>query len=344
MESKPQPPNDEIDLRQVFSAIGSFFAGIGQSIVLGIMQVRRSTRKNRVLLLALAVLGLGGGYTYAKFIRKRFYNATMILSSDYLNRRIVDNSMEKLNRLCLEKEREGLASILSLTPELAKMVRRFEASPFVAEKDIVEIEVLKEQLANADIEKAVVQKVISNLEIENKNAFQITVYVYDPKVVSEIGNGLVGYFRNNDFIKKRIEINRQNLMARKAKLERESRKLDSLKSVIYNNLENLSKQSREPSSNLMMSEKFIANPMDVYKEDYDFYNQLQSAEKDLYLQPDFEVVDGFTSIQEPASAGTAEVMAWGLFVGLGLGYLVILLRNWDKALSRLERARFQEAA
>jgi hypothetical protein len=227
---------------------------------------------------------------------------------------------------------------------MVKVIQRFEAEPFVAEKDIVEMEVLKEQLSNANIEKAVVQKVIASLEIENKNAFQITVYVYDPAAVHEVGEGLVGYFKRNDFIKKRIEINRQNLVARKAKLERESRKLDSLKSVIYNNLENLSKQSREPAGNLMMSEKFIANPMDVYKEDYSFYNQLQEAEKDLYLQPDFEVVDGFTSIQEPASAGTAEVMAWGLLIGLGLGYLVILIRNWDKALSRLESARFQGAA
>lgn len=143
----------------------------------------------------------------------------MIISCDYLNMRIVENSIEKLNLLSKENDREGLSELLNINIETAKNISKFSAKNFISENDRIEIEVLKEQLSNvASDKKDLVNKIIGKIEIGNKQSFQISVLVYNPDVVKSLDSAIVNYFRNNDYVKKRIESNVTSLKARKEKL------------------------------------------------------------------------------------------------------------------------------
>src|SRR5262249_46642865 len=157
---------------------------------------------------------------------------TMLLSCDYLNNQIMDNTIEKLNLLCAEEEREVLADVLHIDRATAKNIQKFEFKPFVSEDDVVEMEVLRTQLNSVvGDKKDIVEKVIDKLTIENKNTYDISVMVYNPDIVKPLEKALVNYFNSNDYVKRRIESHHVNLQSRKEKLIQESKKLDSLKIV-----------------------------------------------------------------------------------------------------------------
>lgn len=257
----------------------------------------------------------------------------MVLACDYLNTQILTNTIKKLNLLSAEDNGEGLIAELNLDNVTAKNIQKFEFKPFVSEDDIVEMEVLKEQLNNlAADKKDLVTKVIQKLEIENKDAYQISVLVYDPSAVKPLEKALVKYFQNNDYIKRRVDINKVNLNNRKNKLITESKKLDSLKKVIQQNLQSLSKSSRG-SNNVILNDEAVNNPLEIFTEDLRINAEILSIEKQLYIQPDFEVVDGFTTFKEPESSGLVKILIISFFVSILMGYLILGAWKFDRMLA-----------
>jgi uncharacterized membrane-anchored protein YhcB (DUF1043 family) len=339
MENQKNTSTDEIDLSQLLSKIGAFFTSIGNGSIRVLASIRNTPLKHWSLFLALTIMGGLVAFSYSSFLKKKFYESTMILSSDYLNKRIVDNSIDKLNLLAEEESPKGLAKVLNISDSLAKNIVRFDAKPFVSETDLIELEILKEQLKNAQVNaknEKVIQQVVDRIEIENRHAFEITVRTFSPAAIKPLQEALVNYFRNNDYIKKRIEITQINLKARRLKLVHESQKLDSLKKVIYSNYRTMAEQSRQGSNNVILSDKSVTNPVDIYNQDMQLNNELQSVDKKLYLQQDFEIVDGFTEFSEPTSASRSKVIAIGLLIGFLFGYVVVAVSKFNQYLSKIE--------
>jgi hypothetical protein len=335
METTDKKPrsSDEIDLTQFFRWIGRGFARIGDSILYGLATLRNLFFENKLFFIGIIVIGLVLGGLYSELLKKKYYKSTMVLSCDYLNTQILQNTIEKLNLLSQEAEREGLAEILKIDVATAKNIQKFEFKPFVSEDDVVEMEVLREQLNNVAAEKKdLVEKVISKLEIENKNAYQVSVLVYNPDVVKPLETALVGYFKNTEYIKRRVEINQINLNSRKNKLVRESKKLDSLKRVLFDNYQTLGKTSRG-SNNVILSDEQLANPLEVFRQDLELNQELLTIEKQIYLNPDFEVVDGFTTFKEPESASLTKILVIAFLVSWAAGYLIIGAWRFDKVLA-----------
>jgi hypothetical protein len=166
-EVKPGQPNDEIDITQLFRWIGRGFKNFGMGIIAAIAGLRNLFFTNRIFFLIVIFSGLVIGGSYFQFLSKKFFKSSMIISCDYLNNRIMQNSIGKLNLLCLEKDRDGLAAELKIDRDVAKNIRKFSVKPFISEKDLVEIEVLKEQLNNFAVEKKdLVDKVITKVDVE----------------------------------------------------------------------------------------------------------------------------------------------------------------------------------
>jgi hypothetical protein len=337
-EPQKQTSSDEIDLGVLFSKIGDFFRNMGLGVLRFIAILKKIPLENKFLFIALVGISVGVGLSYSLFIKKKFYSTTMILNSSYLNKRIVDNTIEKLNLLAEEEDSKGLAIELGIPDTLAENIHDFDAKPFVDEAEIIELEILREQLKNVQADKRnekVIEQVLEKIRIENRHAFEITVRVYNPTVVKLLESALVNYLRNNDYLKKRVEITKTNLLARKQKLIRESQKLDSLKSVIYSNYRNMAEQSRSGSNNVILSDKAVTNPIEIYSQDISFYNEIQAIDRSLYLQDDFEVVDGFTQFSKPASAGPVRIAAYSILIAFGLGYLIVALARFNSYLDTL---------
>ena len=340
MENQPKPvQSDEIDLGVLFSKIGDFFRNLGMSFLRALAVLRLIPSQNKILFISLTTLAILSGYFYSSgLIVKKYYETSMILSSEYLNKRILDNSVEKLNLLADEKNKAGLAKVLQIPESTANGILKFKAKPFIAEKEVVEIEVLKEQLKNASEgkknEKAIAA-IINQIEIENRHSYEITVFVDSPSTIVKLEAAVLAFFKREDYIKHRIEITRNNLLAKKEKLKNESEKLDSLKNVIFQNYQSMALQSRQGSNNVILSDKAVTDPIEIYKQDKEVYNELQNVEKALYLQPDFEIVSGFTEFSEPASPGTVKSIFIAVLAALALGYIMVGLINFNKYLASL---------
>jgi hypothetical protein len=333
-----QRPSDVIDLSQLFEKAANFFNNIGLGFMKFLALLRNTPLQNKTLFISLTLAGGIFGYYYSSFLKKKFFESSMIFSSDYLNKRIIDNSISKLNLLADEETPRGLAVALNIPDSLARDIVKFEAKPFVAERELVEIEVLKEQLRNAQINSKnqnVIDQVIKRIEIENQHAFEFTVRTFSPTAVKPIQDALVNYFKNNDYIKKRIQINKTNLGLKRSKLLHDSQKLDSLKKIIYSNYKNMAEQGRQGSNNVILSDKPVTNPIDIYKQDQLVYEDLMDVEKKIFLQPDFEVVDGFTEFNSPASARRSKVIITAMLIAFALGYAFVGLRWFNKYLSRI---------
>jgi hypothetical protein len=331
--------SDEIDLSQLFRWIGKGFSNFGQGILNGLASLRALFFKNKVFFGIVIVSGLGLGVLFSEFLQKKHYASSMIISCDYLNSRILTNSMDKLNLLCHEKEKEGLANELKVDINTAKNILSFQSKAFVSEKDLVEIEVLKEQLNNVALDKKdLVSKVIAKIEIENKNAFLIEVKVLDPGIIKNLEQALVNYIKDNSFIQNRIAANERALLERRSKLQRESRKLDSLKSVLFENFSSMAKENNRPgSNNVILSDKYLTNPLDVFKQDLEVHAQIQEIDYKLSVKPDFEVVDGLTSFKEPDNASLPKILAISFLVSWILGYLILGMFKFDRYLSALSK-------
>ena len=338
METPQNTPanSDEIDLSKVFSGIGKFFSRIADSLLYFIASLRNIFFENKLFFGGIILFGLILGLLYSELLKKKFYKSTMVLSCDYLNTQTLTNTFDKLNLLCNELEREGLADVLQIDITTAKSVQKFEFQPFVSEDDIVEIEVLRTQLNNVVAEKKdLVEKVISKLEIENKNAYAISVEVYDPAVVKPLEKALVKYFSTNDYIRKRVEITRAGLTKRKDKLVAESKKLDSLKKVLYENYQTLGKTSRG-SNNVILGEEQLDDPLKIYMQDLDMNKEILGIERQLFVNPDFEVVDGFTTFKEPESASLFKILLISFLISWLMGYLIIGAWKFDAMLAKID--------
>ncbi len=335
-EQKQRPADsDEIDLAQFFRWIGRGFSNLGRSIIAGMAGLRNEFHQNRVFFTGIIVLGLILGAIYSEVLKKDYYKSSMVLSCDYLNTQILKNTIDKFNLLAAEKGTRGIQEVFpGLDSASAANIRRFEFKPFVSEDDVVEMEVLREQLNNVTGEKKeLVDKVIDRLEIDNKNAYEIAVYVYDPNIVKPLEKALVDYFRGNNYIKRRLEINHLKLEGREVKLQKELRKLDSLKIVLFRNYESLALKGRGSNNVTVGAEEMLTNPLEVFTKDLELHEELQEVQEDLYLTPDFEVVDGFTSFQEPESASLLNILVIAFFVSILIGYLVLGAYSFDKMLA-----------
>jgi hypothetical protein len=335
MENQNQKQNysDEVDIAQFFRWVGRGFSRVGSSTIYGIASLRRVFYSNRVFFVGIIVLGLILGALYSKLLKKDYFKSSMVLSCDYLNTQILQNTIEKFNLLAQEKDKEGIAQELNLELSTARSIQKFEFRSFVSEDDVVEMEVLREQLNNVTGEKKeLVEKVIDRLQIDNKNAYEISVFVYDPNTVKPLETALIDYFSNNSYIKRRIDSNTKTLLARKSKLQKELRKLDSLKLVLFQNYQTMAQKSRG-SNNVVVGEEGLANPLEVFSKDLELYKELQDVQTKLDLKPDFEIVDGFTPFKEPESASLLDVLAISLFLSIIIGYLILGAYRFDRMLA-----------
>ncbi len=334
---KPTAPQEEIDLNAILTKIGNSIGSVWTGFLRLLAILRRVPLENKLSFSLIIVASIIFGVVFKTYLRESYYESTMILSSDYINKRLAENTIDKLTLLASEKNKKGLARELNLPDTLADNIVEFAVKPFVSEGELVELEVLKEQLRNAQTNannQAVINQVIRRIEIENRHAFEITVRTLNPTVIPNLQSAIVHYFSNNPYVRKRVEVNKANLQQRRTKLIADLRKLDSLKQMIYENYRAMASR-RDGSNNVILSDKPVTSPLEVYDQGLTLYNQLQEVERQLYLQPDFEIIEGFTEFSEPASPSLLRILLYSFGIGVVIAYLDIGLRRLNSYLSTI---------
>jgi hypothetical protein len=341
MENKDNTPklSEEVDVTQFFKWIGKGIGRIGDAIIISILYVRSSVTKNKMLFLWFIVAGLILGTFYHSVLKKPYYKATMVVAIDFLDYKILEDIAQRLELMCKESSREVLAQEISISQDTAKLIEDFTIEAFVSEQDVIELELLKKDLKEITVErKGLLESVVANLEGQHSNRiYQISVFVYDYRIIKPLEQPIVRYFKENEFIKRRLQINQLGRVARKYKLEAESKKLDSLKTVLFENFQSLSKTTSRGSNNVILGDEKLTNPLDVFREDLAINSEILGIERSMFLQPGFEVMQGFTTITKPASFPLIVILGIAVAGSIVLCFITIWLLRIDRFFVSLEK-------
>jgi len=338
VDQKNQNPNnsDEIDLRELFSAIGNFFKSIFFNIILFIVAIKNAIVKNVRLIF---ILGLVGGILgiIAHFVTPDVYKSSILLRSTYLNGRLMESTIDKLQLLTEDEDRTQLAKALKIDTTTANKIAGFSYEPFVSEEEIIELEVFKEQLKTEIEDEALINRFVERLSMDNKSTYRIYVEVLDRSIINDLEEPLIDYFRNNPFVSKRLEIQKQNLESEAENLEGELSELDSLKEILFKNFKMVGERDRDGSNNVILADEQSTNPISVFNESRKAYEKKLNIQRELYLTPQFELIDGFTVYSQPASPGLIKLGFYGGLSGLALAAIIIMLTLFLQYLDKIEQ-------
>ena len=330
--------SDEIDLRELLRILSKFIQDILNSFINVITRIRATTLKYKTHFVFITTMFLVVSVVYYSLLSNDVFGSSMLIRSPYFNTQLLNNTIEKLDALAKEKDKSTLAKSLNIDLEVAESILGFECETFVTEDEKVEVEILKEKLNNLKLEEDIINSITAKIELRNPNTFKITVLTEENAYMSTLDSALFNYFSLNPFIKKRIEINRETLMKKRSKLEKEQVKIDSLKSTIFNVYASLSKNTMsQGSDNVILAGQEITDPLRVFNQDIDFNDQILNIDRSLYLQNEIEIIEGFTPFNKPVSIGLVRLIAYTILLALGFTYLLIILIELNKFLKAREK-------
>ncbi len=331
--------DDEIDLKEVFASVGRLLKGMVTSVVLAVVAFRRYTIRYKWLLVVLVAGSVGLAFGYNR-ISKPTYVSSLLISCDYFDPVLVEASLGNLNRLSGSGANQ-LAELLGISSETAAEIGRFEFTPVTSEETLIDIELAKQELKNKNVSADFIATVIGNLEDRNAKSYSIEAYSSNPASFAELQAPLVKYLKNQSYVKKRIEITRNIQKAEIEKLENEIEKLDSLKFVLLNYIQKSGNNNREGSNNVVLNDPNLGNPIDIFREDQVLYKRKLAIEREVMLESDFELIEGFTSIHSPPGTSTQNRLLTAILWAVGLGYFLILAIEFNRYLSSVEKKRQQ---
>ena len=334
--TKHPAASDEIDIREVFAAIGRFFKKIGDNIVLGILRLRQVSRKYAPLILSCILLGAAFGFlSYRSF--EPYYASSLTINSRYYTAEMLQASIDELHQLAEEGNHTILARKLNITPEQAKQIRSFETKPVVSTEEVVQIEsLIKAMEGNDAVTKAQLAEVRGKL-MSGANNFRIIAKVYDIVILDHLEAGLIRYLKDNDYVKRRVAIEEETLLAMRDKLVREQERLDNLKTIQAQVMGKMIETSRAGSNNVILGANESANdPLNVYRQDLEFYREILKATSQLELNQSIETVSSFTPYDSPVSISLKDNLLLGAAIGMAIAYSMIMFLSINQALNRYE--------
>lgn len=194
--------NDEIDLIELFSIIGdkfnSLFKGIAQFILNIVLYIYQIIDKWKIII-AIAII-VGGGLGYISKNTSKFYSTKATVNSRFLKGIDFITEVGELNSLCSNEGRPMLAKALNISLETAEMISEIEVSSYF----------LKYKYGTID--NVALSDSLLLRSYDNETRFEVIVSSRSFSVTkSEIQEGFEFYFSTNEYVKKNLDVYRENL-------------------------------------------------------------------------------------------------------------------------------------
>jgi hypothetical protein len=147
------------------------------------------------------------------------------------------------------------------------------------------------------------------------NSFMISAVVTDVQILDSLENAIVYALENNEYVKKRAAIRRQNLESLKNKITAEIAALESVKVSVKELLD----KDRTTSGTILSS------PSEVNLQIVSLYERILNLETDIKLSEDIQVIENFTKTTKPDGPDLRPYLAYGFVVGCLLSVVFITL-------------------
>ncbi|MDX2189101.1 MAG: hypothetical protein SFY32_04490 [Bacteroidota bacterium] len=246
------------------------------------------------LLLLFVFLGIAEGFFYYT-IATPLYKSTLIANSEVLRNEYVTILFNNLNELIKEDNSDQLASYLHISKEEAKSIAKIQATK-------VELKELK----------------VENSSQTLTNTFQIEVMVEETKYLDSIQKGIIYYIQNNEFVRKKVELQRNLYQTMISKINSEILKLDTTRNDIGK------------SYKKSIDSKFIVmEPSDINNSIVSLQERKSNFENALSLLNEVLVIQNFIKYNKPASPKLLTTISISIGSMITIGLIVIgILEVW----------------
>lgn len=261
---------------------------VADEIDLGLMLLKISEvlGRNKVVVGFALIAGLGLGFAYSQ-LRKPYYESNLVIESRMLNYPLGNSLITTLQQLIDEGNHSVLEEKLSLEPNQAILLKSFE---------VVE---LKDAGS------------LKQIEIDPSTMIKIRVQLYKNEVLAQLEKGIINYLEKNPYVRKRVEIKKENLQILQKRILNEVEQLDQLKATLYQNM-----ASKADRTNIT-----VIDPANVFKELIELYETELDTRSQLELINNIQVIESFTAFKRPIKPSKI----WSMLVGGLAGFLIISL-------------------
>lgn len=262
-------------------------------------------KRNLIQIVLFFVIGTGLGYAYASLAPK-VYESKMLVSSEILTESYSEKLFENLQSLIKEKNYSSIGLITGLTSEEAKALSKITIESALKDKPQKE---------------------------DEKKFFLITVELTDQSILPKLQGGIINYFKQNDYVKLRVETKRKMLNEIISKIDDEIKSLDKFKTEIG-----------DGSFFNRTKGDVMFDPTTVNSKIVGLTQEKERLEEELALVNSVEVVEGFTVFEKPIWPKKSVSLAAGATLGLFLVGIMIAYKSIRKLVRFAEEHPSQNLA
>lgn len=255
-------------------------------------------RANFWLIVSFFIIGtlLGLSYYYSS---TKVYETRMVVSSSILTRSYAQTLMDKLNRHRRELNMKAIMESLNVSETAAKNVVHLDTE-FISQID----------------------------ESKEPERFIITAEVLNQDILPDLQKGLVQHLSNNEFVKVRVEQNKEYLSQMIAKVDEEIKDMEVWKEKIISG-----EFFQRTQGNVMFDPTAVNSKiLELTKERITLQNSLELANS-------VQVIEGFTRYERPVRPRLSVSLISGSFVGLLFVSILIAFKSVRKVLRMADAAK-----
>lgn len=262
-------------------------------------------RTNFWLIVVFFVVGTGLGVAYFMATKKEFVNK-MIISSSILTTSYAKVLFDNVNTHLRENDYEVLARDFHVDAAIVKQI------------SAMKIENLTEQESG---------------ELKESDRYLITVNVYDQSILPKLQQGIIDYLESNEFVRVRIDQQRNTLTQMLAVVEKELADIQLFKAEIYSG-----RFFSNAKGNVMFDPTTVNNKiLDLTQKRIEYKNSLE-------LINSVQLIEGFTAFRNHKTPSLAVSIAAGSMIGLFAVGGLIAFKSVRRVLRMAEAQQAKNAA
>ena len=280
--------SDEIDLRALW-----------EQFVVFLRRAIKVVIKRGIVLGVFLAIGAVAGYFFHQTTPPT-YRTKMLIDTKVADYSILSGLLGTLQDLADEENFEGIADVLKVDKQIASTIISIKAN----DKLVVYKDLSEQNNSNEDKEIFQLKNQLFSVEVALSNNENFPI----------LEKSIIKYLSSNEYLRKKINIQKKFYAKKKQKIRDEVRDLDSLKKNIAEvfTRENQNIQITDPGTVTQLYEKAVKLREDELRID-----------TTLALLDNVQVVDGFVKFNQPSIKVTTR-LATGLYIGFALWFMLVL--------------------
>lgn len=300
--------NEEVDLGQLFNAIGrvfdrfiNFITSIFKSIFSVIIHLIKDVILNFKLIVGVLIVAGIAGFALEK-MKKPVYDSEMVVKTYFDSKYQLVTNINYFNALLADQNYNTLSSIFKIDEESASQLVNFEieAGPETENDRIVQYDEFIKSIDSIRAQDITYDDFIENRDIHSGDLFVIRVESFQKDIFTSLEEGLNTSF-DNAYSSKKMEKRDSMLVIQKQNLEASIEEVKQLQQIYISVLE---EESQSTKASITIGEGFPLQQEKSETKEYQLLNQEIQLRNELRKLEEqkieenvfFDVISGFQII------------------------------------------------